>query len=169
MRFKHNIHHMIDILFVLALFCMFAFSAVVLVIFGANVYEKTVQNMNHNFDSRTAISYITEKVRQADVDGAISIQELDGQFVLVLKETIDQVDYATYLYEHDGSIHELFTRSDLPFDPDSGQRILSVKEFTLSVVSDNLFHFHITDTEDETVDLYICSHSHSSVLQNEWR
>lgn len=164
MRFKHNIHHMIDILFVLALFCMFAFSAVILVIFGANVYEKTIQNMDHNFNSRTAISYITEKVRQSDADGAISIQTIDGIDILVLAETIDDVEYATYLYETDGSIHELFSRSDLPFDPQAGQKILSVSSFSLDNVTDNLFHFQITDTDGQDVDLYICSHSKPSVL-----
>lgn len=164
MRFKHNIHHMIDILFVLALFCMFAFSAVILVIFGANVYEKTVHNMNHNFNSRTSISYITEKVRQADQNGCITIENINGRNVLVLSETIQEVEYATYLYEHNESIYELFSRTDLPFDVDAGHSILSVESFHLDTVSDNLFHFQITNTDGQDIDLYISSHSKPSTL-----
>ena len=40
--------HMIDILFVLSLFCVFAVSSALLILFGADIYKKTVQQMENN-------------------------------------------------------------------------------------------------------------------------
>ena len=45
MHKKTTTRHMIDILFVLSLFCVFAFSSVVLILFGADIYKKTVSHM----------------------------------------------------------------------------------------------------------------------------
>ena len=57
-------HFIVDILFVLALFGVFAVSALALVTIGADVYQHTVEDMGVNYESRTAVSYILEKVRQ---------------------------------------------------------------------------------------------------------
>ena len=65
--------HMIDILFVLSLFCVFAVSSALLILFGADIYKKTVQQMENNYSTRTSIAYITEKIRQSDIEHAIKI------------------------------------------------------------------------------------------------
>ena len=70
--------HIIDIFFVIALFCLFALSAIFLISIGADIYGKTVTNMEDNFNTRTALAYITEKVRQSDKDGQISV-DLTGK------------------------------------------------------------------------------------------
>ena len=61
---KQEKHFIVDILFVLALFGVFAVSALALVTIGADVYQHTVEDMGVNYESRTAVSYIMEKVRQ---------------------------------------------------------------------------------------------------------
>ena len=66
-------HFIVDILFVLALFGVFAVSALSLVTIGADVYQHTVEDMSVNYDSRTAVSYIMEKVRQSDTADSISL------------------------------------------------------------------------------------------------
>ena len=78
MRTNQEKRHIVDILFVLALFAVFAFSALVLVILGANIYKSTVSSMSRNFESRTAGSYITEKIRQSDVCDSIYIDDFEG-------------------------------------------------------------------------------------------
>ena len=57
--------HIIDILFVISLFALFVLSAVFLISIGAGIYSKTMYNMNANFDSRTAVAYINEKMEKA--------------------------------------------------------------------------------------------------------
>lgn len=48
--------HMIDILFVLSLFCVFAVSSVVIILFGAHIYRSTVSQMDDNYTARTSIA-----------------------------------------------------------------------------------------------------------------
>ena len=58
---KQEKHFIVDILFVLALFGVFAVSALALVTIGADVYQHTVEDMGVNYESRTAVSYIMEQ------------------------------------------------------------------------------------------------------------
>ena len=48
--------HVVDFLFTLALFCVFAASALMVVVIGANVYRQTVRGMDSNYDSRTSLT-----------------------------------------------------------------------------------------------------------------
>ena len=50
---KQEKHFIVDILFVLALFGVFAVSALALVTIGADVYQHTVEDMGVNYESRT--------------------------------------------------------------------------------------------------------------------
>ena len=52
MNQRNENKHMVDVLFVIILFCVFAVSALILVMIGANVYKKTVNDMDSNFNSR---------------------------------------------------------------------------------------------------------------------
>ena len=63
--------------FVLALFGVFAVSALALVTIGADVYQHTVEDMGVNYESRTAVSYIMEKVRQNDTADSIFLTDLE--------------------------------------------------------------------------------------------
>ena len=94
MKGKQENHHIVDVLFVLALFCVFAVSALILLLIGANVYQKTVNDMDANYNGRTAVSYITEKIRQNDSDSAVSVGTLMG------KPSIIPVSY-THLRAHE--------------------------------------------------------------------
>ena len=118
---KTTTRHMIDILFVLSLFCVFAFSSVVLILFGADIYKKTVSSMDSNYASRTSVAYLTEKIRQSDTYDAISIDCSSGSEKLLMTREIDGQTYATSLYEYDGYLCELFARTDIELPADAGQ------------------------------------------------
>ncbi len=85
--------HIIDTLFVIALFCLFALSAIFLITIGANIYGKTVNNMEDNFNSRTALAYITEKVRQSDNADSISAGTFQECPALVITSRIEDTEY----------------------------------------------------------------------------
>ena len=87
--------HIIDILFVIALFCIFALSAIFLISVGADIYGKTVSHMEANFNSRTAFAYVTEKIRQSDQADGISLGEIDGRPALLLSRNLNGTDYIT--------------------------------------------------------------------------
>ena len=109
--------HIIDTLFVIALFCLFALSAIFLITIGANIYGKTVNNMEDNFNSRTALAYITEKVRQSDNADSISAGTFQECPALVITSRIEDTEYLTYLYEYNGYIKEIMVRKGMTLDP----------------------------------------------------
>lgn len=162
MNTKQERNHIVDVLFVLALFVVFTLSALVLVILGANVYKQTVSYMDENYTARTAYSYLTEKVRQNDLYDSVSIGELEGTTALVLTQEINDTTYATYLYLHEGSLRELFMRqgSDIGSDPlSAGQEILPLKDWTPEMAGDHLLHIALTLEDNTQKELYISLHS----------
>ncbi len=158
MNTKQERNHIVDVLFVLALFVVFTLSALVLVILGANVYRQTVSYMDDNYNARTAYSYLTEKIRQNDLSDNIVIGELEGNTALVLNREINGVPYATYLYLHEGSLRELFMRqgSDIGSDPlSAGREILSLRDWKPEMAGDSLLHITLTLEDDTQKELYI--------------
>lgn len=152
-------HHIIDILFVIALFCIFALSAVFLITVGANIYGKTVSHMEDNFNCRTSFAYVTEKIRQADKNGAVSVGELDGLPAILITESVGDTHYITYLYEYNGILKELMIREDTPLSPEAGQDILPVTEFSFQEINDTLFAFTIATDEESSCRLFVCKKS----------
>lgn len=72
MDLKNARKHSTDILFVLLLFLVFTSSALAVILLGAKVYQNTASRMESNYTVRTALAYVTEKIRHADESGAIS-------------------------------------------------------------------------------------------------
>lgn len=141
-------HHIVDVLFVLALFGVFAASALMLVTLGANIYKQTVASMGDNFTERTAYSYLTEKIRQNDTFDAIDMGELDGIPALVMTERIDEQEYCTYLYYYEGYLKELYIRKDTFAGTDilsAGQNIIALSSFKAEKSTDGFIKL-ILDT-----------------------
>ena len=152
-------NNIIDVLFVIALFCIFALSAIFLISIGANIYGKTVSHMEANFNGRTSFAYVTEKIRQSDNDGAISIGDFNGCPALLITKKTGDTNYITYLYEYDGYLKELMIREDTPLPPSAGQNILAVTEFSLTQVNDRLLSFTIATEEGLKNHLYVSTKS----------
>ena len=164
MKFKEENHHIVDVLFVLALFCVFAISALMLVTIGASVYQKTVNDMDTNYSTRTAFSYVTEKIRQNDASQTISIGTLEDRPAIILSQEIEGCLYNTYLYEYDGYLTELFTSADLNLGGDilkAGHPLIPLKEFTLSEIEPSLYHFILSTEDAQSVSLYISTQSNT--------
>lgn len=158
MRPKQENHHLVDILFVISLFCVFAFSALMLVIIGADIYKKTVSHMNNNYAKRTSFAYITEKVRQYDKQGGISVIEYGNGPALSLEETIDQETYYTVFYQYDGQLRELFSARPEALSPGAGQAVFSCSSLELTQINSSLYQFSIIDAEGHYMCLYVSSH-----------
>ena len=158
MNFKKQNGHMVDILFVIALFCVFAISALLLVTIGADVYQSTVENMNENYTSRTSYAYLTEKFRQNDIYDSITIGEFEDSEVLILSQSINDITYHTYLYHYDGYLTELFTKADSTVGLDAGQKILPLKGFALDEPEDGFFEFQLVNDNDTKTTLYLSTH-----------
>lgn len=158
--------HIIDILFVLALFGIFALSAIFLITIGANIYGKTMNNMENNFDARTALAYITEKIRQSDLENRIDVGELDGCPALIISSGTEENQYRTYLYEYQGTLKELMIKRDIQLGPSAGQDILAVSAFKLTPINDHLINCCITIDHEQSYDLFISVRSGGITLEN---
>lgn len=64
-RFHEQVH-ITDLLFSLGLLCLFTISSLTVLLIGAHVYKQTALDMKTNYTTRTALTYVAEKVRQHD-------------------------------------------------------------------------------------------------------
>lgn len=156
-RTGDNNRHVVDVLFVLALFGVFAASALLLVTIGASVYKQTVSNMDQSFTDRTSYSYLVEKIHQNDIYDAIEIGELEGSPALMLTQHLGEEEYCTYLYLYEGYLMELFTRKDSFAGNDlrpAGQNIMPLSGFTLEAPSSGLLKITIDTGNGSPITLY---------------
>ena len=165
MNFAKRNKSIVDFLFILALFGAFAITALFVVLFGARVYKTTVSNMNTNYEKRTAMSYITEKIRSHDHTGGIEVSDMSGtgeaggHSVLKLYQDIKDKRYVTYLFVADGYLKEFTAEETYDFDYGAGTPILAVKEFSVRKESDSMFYFSITDHNDEKTEFFVTLYS----------
>lgn len=138
--------HMIDLLFTLALFCVFAASALLVVLIGASVYKNTVEQMDESFSNRTSLTYVTNKVRQNDVAGGVYLSKLEGKDALVLEQTVDTDVYQTWIYHDEGALKELFVSSESEIHLADGQAIIEVPGFKFEQ-SDSVLYISSVDKD----------------------
>ncbi|MBQ7919306.1 MAG: DUF4860 domain-containing protein [Lachnospiraceae bacterium] len=153
--------HIVDVLFVLALFGVFTLSALVLVILGANIYKQTVSHMTNNYDSRMACSYFAEKIRQNDLASSVELGELYDTEALVFSQEINGETYATYLYYHEGYLKELFIKkgSNIGDDPlAAGNPIMELEYLDMELISDNLLKIYFTLAPGQEQHVYLSTH-----------
>lgn len=156
----------VDLLFILALFGVFAVSALVLITIGADVYHHTVQDMNHNYETRTAVAYITEKVRQNDVyavEGGSNacLTTLDDVPALMLTRSADEETYCTYLYFHEGYLKELYIEKGFSFGGntlDAGTEIIELSSLNMERLTPKLLAVEMTTTDHHNYRIYISTH-----------
>ena len=111
-------------LFTMLLFLVFVLCALFSVLMGSQVYENITKRSDENFAGTTALSYMANKIRQGDREGAVDIIDVDGTSVLQLKQQVGEEMYHTWLYWKDGSIRELFTDENSGLWLDDGLEIL---------------------------------------------
>lgn len=155
MRFRTQRKHMIDFLFSVALFFVFALSALIVILLAARIYQSTTENSSLNYTSRTSLSYISEKIHQNDLDGAVYLGSFDGYEALVMEQELNDVTYYTYIYACGNELKELFTSGDSGIKATSGQTILEIQDFSMEQLSDNLFRFSCTDQNDQQASTMI--------------
>ena len=128
--------HAVSGLFSLILLLLFAFSTLSLVLLGSRIYKNGVSHLNRNYTTRTAVAYVTEKIRQHDEADNIRLADLDGIPALLMKDEIDGDTFLTYIYFYDGALRELFVRGSTASSPEMGSRIVVLDDFSVTPVPD---------------------------------
>ena len=88
----------VQFLFTMLLFFVLIFCALTTISFGSRVYKNIEARMNDNFQATTALSYISNKVRQGDDMKGVGIIKVDGINVLMIKEKYETGVYHTFIY-----------------------------------------------------------------------
>jgi len=77
---------------------VFGFCVLMLLLASASVYQNLVDAGEAEFHRRTALGYLTTRVRQAD---SVRIEEFEDQEVLVLEEILEgEMQYDSPLFFH---------------------------------------------------------------------
>lgn len=152
---KRGNRRVVDVLFALALFCVFAAASLIVVLIGANVYRSTVDRMEIGFEINTSLTFVSTRIRQHDQAGGVRIDQLgqgQGQNAIVFRQEIGERAFDTWLYYHDGALREITISADGPveFRPESGQELARIHAFEIEMAYDRL----IAITAHSSYDVY---------------
>lgn len=164
MRRTHK--SVVDVLFTLALFCVFSATAFGITLIGSKIYKDSTKSMEDHFNSTTAFSYLKEKIRQYDHSDGVSIEEYDGQQVLVLKSEREGVMFQTLIYMQDHSLMELFVPANTEVGLSAGQPISNIQKFSVEEMKKGLFKLSITGTDSVERELIVTVQSDGG-MENE--
>ena len=140
--------HSVQLLPVLLL-AVFLLLAVLTAMRTAACYKK-VLDRSDRMDRSTALTYITEKVRQNDTAGALRIGTIGQCQALVITQG-DAIVYDTYIYCYDGSLRELMIKRELTPAPEMGRSLLPMDLLELTL-EEGLLRIRCTDGTGETLE-----------------
>ena len=150
MKFGKRDKSIVDALFLLALFGVFLICALFVVLFGAKIYKNTVKSSDDSFITRTSYTYITEKIRQNDNSKGIKISEDGANSVIILTRSVNDKDYATYLYCDDGFLKEYTTLASNELMKSAGTNIIEMDSLNANKCNENLYKFSLSQGELNT-------------------
>ena len=136
--------HFADTVFSFFLLLIFGMFTLFFSGMGASVYRSSAAHLEENYTSRTAVAYVSEKIRQHDSSGSISLTELEGIPSLCLSEQISGEEFFTYIYYYDGALRELFIRSSTVPQAKSGSSIVELASFSIEEHSSSPDLYEIT-------------------------
>jgi hypothetical protein len=151
--------HAINIMLTVTLLGVFALAALTVAVLGAHVYESSADLMKSNYDTRTSLVYLSEKVRQSG-DGELNVGNVGKNDALIIDEDINGEKYHTYIYVYDSSLYELFISDEFlaaqsgGVEPDEGQKIMDLKSLKIKE-EDGLIKFSTESDGGEKDNLSI--------------
>ncbi|MCR5798656.1 MAG: DUF4860 domain-containing protein [Lachnospiraceae bacterium] len=145
MNSTHDPRHIVDSLFVFMLFALFATCSVLLIAFGANIYEKTVANFDEHYNLTTSAAYVQEKFRQCDTADSCVVIPYGDCSALRISSYINETEYYTYIYKDDGYLKEMNTKADNKLMPKAGQRLLPITDLSVDDLGNGKFVISIKD------------------------
>ncbi len=148
-----------NLFFVLALMSLFAVMALIVVIIGADAYDKVSRDMESNADLRIPLSYAASKVRQCDSKDAVRIIEKDGTSVLVLESSDGQAVYETWIYSYNDFLHEVTIEQGTEFELADGIAILPVYGFEVASMDPGLLKVTASDRSGRRLELLLALRS----------
>lgn len=125
---KENSSQMTQVLALLTL-TVFALCLLLVLLSGASCYRNLVDRGEESYGRRTAVQYLTTRVRQAQ---RVEIGDFEGCEALILEETVEDECYTTRVYCYEGWLRELYTVPGAKLPPNAGTAVLEAENLELS-------------------------------------
>lgn len=151
--------HQIGELFTFALVALFAVLALFLAVIGIKDYQSVLDATDVNNDARVAMGYVANKIRTCDEADLITVKNMDGRNVLVLKEMYDGDEYETRIYHYDGVIMEQGYEEGEEFLLEDGTEIVGAQAFDITMENGGLVRIKVKTDDDRTHEMYIAVRS----------
>ena len=118
--------HSVNMMFTILLLGIFAMAAIFVAVMGAKVYANSADKMQANFDTRTSIVYLSEKIR-TNPGGDYAIKDIDGTTALVLTEEINDNIFESWIFVANDRLSEITIKQGDQVLPSSAQQIMDLK------------------------------------------
>ena len=137
-------HKRVQFIVLIVLLSFFVGMSFMIVSLGARGYQRINEASKETFYTRTPLSYLRMKVRQADQVNGLTVSTIQGQSALVLQEEIDDVYYQTWIYCYEGTLRECYVGSGMVFEPDAGDVVMELAHLEVTWQGDHQLRFNIT-------------------------
>jgi hypothetical protein len=134
-------------MFTILLLGIFAMAAIFVAVMGARVYTNSADKLQANFDTRTSIVYLSEKIRTNPSDN-YEVREIGGVTALVLTEEINETVYESWIFVANDRLSEVTVRKGDQVVPGAAQQIMDLKSLDAVVRDDGIEITVVTVTGD---------------------
>lgn len=152
--------HKLDLLFPFMLWGALLVCCVLTILMGIHFYENTNERISATYESRTALSYLREKIHQNDEHRNISLGTLNGNDSLIIQQSYNEKTYFTYIYVYEHALWELMAQDGISVSPEDGTKILEVQDLQMEEPEPGRFHFSYTDTDGHKITASVSTLSH---------
>ena len=104
-------------------------AAIFVAVMGAKVYANSADKMHANFDTRTSLVYLSEKIRTSQGDNFDVRQMDDGTTAMVIQEEINETVYESWIFVANERLCEITVTQGDKVLPGIAQQIMDLKSF----------------------------------------
>ena len=108
--------------------------------------------MDANYNVRTSVAYLSEKVRQNDGAGSVEIRDVGGNDALVLTQQAEDDSYETWIYAQGKKLREVTVAAGKKITPGDGQEIMDLSRLQIRETGEGLIQMEITDIQGNTFE-----------------
>lgn len=152
-------NHSLGSLFIIALLLLLLLCAAAVIVLGLQAYQKSSEGYAENFNARTSLMYLTQKLHQHDESGTVRITQMGDSDALLFSDTAGDFVICTYIYVYNGSLRELCVLDSVTPTPADGWELMKASDLSLSVVDDQTLDLCATDAEGREYTTTFCLYS----------
>lgn len=144
-----------DLVCICAILGIFAVSALVLANVGMKVYKNIAVSNLENFEIRTSLLYISNKIKQSDSVECISIKQKDNIKLLSLIEKNDGNEFETLIYHYNGRLYELYHENNEDYSFTDGMEVMNIENFGIEMIRDNILRVNASNHKGESQSMIL--------------